>query len=205
MIEKRLYFVRHGESVSNAGGVTMEHSAIPLTERGQAQAREVAARLPQNPAQVLTSPYVRARDTAAPYCQRVHLPAQIEPLLKEFSVLDPAMLEGMTGEERRPIANAYWERADPHVRMGAQAETFEEFSARVERFLNVLPKLPSESVLFGHGIWFGRLCWRLDGHAARDAQDMKAFRRFQQSMAMGNGAVYFLSADRSGRWSWALT
>jgi hypothetical protein len=68
----RLTFVRHGQSVVNAGGVTMERALIPLSPLGVAQAACVAA------------------------------------LLQEFSVLDPALPEGMTGEQRRPIADAYW-------------------------------------------------------------------------------------------------
>ncbi|WP_310165950.1 phosphoglycerate mutase family protein [Pseudoxanthomonas japonensis] len=35
---RSIYLVRHGESVSNAGGITMPHALIPLTEAGCKQA-----------------------------------------------------------------------------------------------------------------------------------------------------------------------
>jgi alpha-ribazole phosphatase len=197
MTTTRIYFVRHGESVSNAGGITMPHADIPLTKRGQEQAMAVADQLPAKPSRVLSSSFLRARETARPYCERVGIAVEVQPLLNEFSALDPAMLEGMNGAQRRPIANAYWAAADVAVRMGRQAETFLEFDARVHAFLRELSTLPDASVLFGHGIWFGLLCWRLAG---RDDPDMRAFRRFQQDMFVGNGSVYLLSSTVDGRW-----
>jgi broad specificity phosphatase PhoE len=132
----------------------MEHALIPLSPRGLAQAACVAELLPAEPALVLVSPYVRARDTARPYCLRVGREAEVHPLLQEFSALDPELLHGMTGEQRRPIADAHWQAADPTVRMGAHADTFLDFDARVGAFMLELPGLPDNSILFGHGIWF---------------------------------------------------
>ena len=49
----RIYFVRHGESVANAGGVTMEHAIIPLSPLGVAQAATVAEILDIDPSKRL--------------------------------------------------------------------------------------------------------------------------------------------------------
>ena len=49
-----VYCVCHGQSVANAGGVTMEQAAIPLSTLGMAQ----AAALPEVFASVLDSPAV---------------------------------------------------------------------------------------------------------------------------------------------------
>ena len=46
---KKIYFVRHGQSLANAGGVTMDHHAIPLTDIGHRQAAALAAFLPDSP------------------------------------------------------------------------------------------------------------------------------------------------------------
>ena len=35
---RTLYFVRHGQSLANAGGVTMPNAEIPLTDLGQRHA-----------------------------------------------------------------------------------------------------------------------------------------------------------------------
>jgi phosphohistidine phosphatase SixA len=99
----RIYFVRHGESVSNAGGITMAHADIALTPRGQAQAIAVAEQLPAQPSRVLSSAFLRARQTARPYCDRVGATVEVQPLLNEFSALDPALLWSPVRESARTV------------------------------------------------------------------------------------------------------
>ena len=196
-----VYCVRHGQSVSNAGGVTMEHAAIPLSPLGAAQAAALAERLEVKPSRILTSSYVRAIETAAPLCARWQRRAEIHPLLHEFSALDADRLQGMTGVERRPLADAYWEAADPEIRMGPKAETFLEFTDRIDAFVPELNRLPDRCFLVGHGIWFGLLFWRLMGFAVRNPAGMRAFRRFQSGLPMPNCAVYELEGPHDGRWN----
>ena len=198
----RIFFVRHGESTANAGGVTMEHASIPLSPLGLVQAREIAGLLDVDPSRVLVSKYLRARETAQLFCERAGCVPEVHPLLHEFSALDPSLLEGMIGEQRRPIAAAYWQTADPTVRRGPQAETFLEFDARVAVFIDELPTLSDRTVLFGHGIWFGLLCWKLMGFSADSSQGMKAFRRFQTGLPMPNCAVYVLHGLDTRNWGW---
>ena len=198
----RIYFVRHGESVANAGGVTMDHAVIPLSPLGLVQAQAIPSILDVAPSKVLVSAYTRARQTAQPFCDQAGCVAEVHPLLHEFSALDPALVEGMTGEQRRPITAAYWHTADPAVRMGDQAETFLEFNARVTDFVAELAQLPDRCVLFGHGIWFGLLAWQLLGFGASDSHGMKGFRGFQLGLPMPNCAVYVLVGKPGQRWSW---
>lgn len=197
---KIITFVRHGQSTANAGGVTMPHDSIPLSELGDLQARVLATVLPNHPSMILTSEYLRAQHTAQHYCDRVGMLAQTHPLLHEFSTIDPALLEGMYGEQRRPIADAYWKQSNPDKRMGINAETFTEFDQRVTDFLPQLQLLPTGSVLFGHGMWIGMLVWKLLGFRARDSTGMKAFRRFQLGLPMPNGAVYRFEECPAGHW-----
>ncbi len=110
---------------------------------------------------------MRAVETAAPLCARWQCQAEVHPLLHEFSALDADRLQGMTGVERRPLADAYWAAADPEIRMGPNAETFLEFADRVDAFQLELAQMPDRTVLIGHGIWFGLLFWRLMGFAVR--------------------------------------
>ena len=188
----RIYFVRNGESVANAGGVTMDHAVIPLSPLGLVQAQAITTVLDVVPSKVLVSAYTRARQTAQPFCDKAGCQAEVHPLLHEFSALDPALVEGMTGEQRRPITATYWHTADPAVRMGDQAETFLEFNSRVSDFVAELAALPDRCVLFGHGIWFGLLAWRLLWFGASDSHGMKGFRGFQLGLPMPNCAVYRL-------------
>jgi alpha-ribazole phosphatase len=196
----RVTFVRHAQSVANAGGVAGEHALIPLTALGVAQARRVAQVLPAEPTRIFVSSFLRARQTAEPYCRRTGREPEIHPLLHECSALDPNLLVGLTGEERAPIAQAYWQTADPLTRHGAGAETFLEFEARIRAFIAELPALPAGCVLFGHGIWFALLWWKLQGLRVDDSAGMTAFARFRRKLPMPNCAIYMLERTVDGTW-----
>ncbi len=190
-LPRTLTFVRHGQSLANVGGVTMPHASIPLTDVGRAQAAWLAGALHGDAGEVLVSPFDRARDTAAPYLARTGAAARVLDLLREFESIDPDELRGLTGEQRRPITDAYWADGRPDRRMGARAETFRESVARVQAFIDTeLPGLPDRSVVFGHGMWTAMLVWRLLGFGADDGAAMVAFRRFQLALPMANGAVW---------------
>jgi len=85
---RSIYLVRHGESASNAGGSTMPHALIPLTEAGRNQADELSARRPAQPPRILASPFIRALDTAEPYAKRMQVKIEQVPLLQEFDMVD---------------------------------------------------------------------------------------------------------------------
>lgn len=197
---KRLVFVRHGESTSNAGGITMAHADIPLTDLGKRQARILAGLLPPSPARIYCSPFVRAVSTAAPYCARTGVDPTFHDGLREFSVIDPDLLKGMTGTQRRPIAEAYWAEGNAEKRMGANAESFAEFHRRVSDTLHELGTLESGSVLFGHGIWLGLACWILQGHDHSGPRGMTKFREYQSGMPLPNCGTHILACHGNGRW-----
>ncbi len=199
---KKIYFVRHGQSLANAGGITMEHHAIPLTNIGLRQATMLASLLTDSPSEILVSPFIRAIDTAAPYSERVALKPFIIQGLREFETIDPALLLGMSGEQRRPIADAYWAEGDVAKRMGDRAETFSEFAHRIAAFKTlVLPTIPDKAVVFGHGMWIAMLFWQLMEFPYDDRFAMKAFRRFQMGFPMPNCAVYCFTEVTPDHWA----
>jgi probable phosphoglycerate mutase len=80
-------FVRHGQTAVNRAGRLQGRVDAPLTETGVAQARAVAdafldrgARV----ARVVSSPLVRARDTAAPIARAFGLTVEIDDRLVEL-------------------------------------------------------------------------------------------------------------------------
>lgn len=154
---KTLTFIRHAESVSNAGGVTMSHEAIPLSDLGHLQAQKLAALRSVPPVAVLVSSMVRTHQTAASFCNRFSVVPQVHPNLDEFSVIDPALIAGLNSAQRKPFVQGYWDDSDPLRRMGVNAETFAEFETRVSSFMVDMQTLPDSTVIFGHGIWFGLL------------------------------------------------
>lgn len=197
---KTVTFVRHAQSVANAGGITMPHDAIPLSNLGILQAQELASTLRVKPARVLVSSFVRTHETARPYCERFGVRPEVCPYLDEFSVIDPQLIAGMNGVQRKPFVKEYWKDPDPHRRIGAKADTFSEFGARVLAFVANMDELPDSTVIFGHGIWFGLLTWHLLGYAAHDAEGMRSFRQFQMGFPMPNCGVFTLTRIERGHW-----
>jgi broad specificity phosphatase PhoE len=198
---RTITFIRHGQSAANAGGVTQENHAIPLTALGHRQAAHIAGLLPGHPAAIIVSPFERTRATARPYCELTGVAPRVMEQLHEFETIDPDLLRGMTGEERRPLTEDYWAQSDPDRRMGTRAETFREFALRVEQFREQdLPVLPDGTVVFGHGMWIALLIWQLPGFSVLDHAAMQAFRRFQLSLPMPNAAAYHLNEAAPQHW-----
>lgn len=83
-----LYLVRHGETALNAARI-LQPADTPLSERGRAQARALAARLATEPlAGILASDLARAAETAEFVGQATGLPIRHDPLLRERSFGD---------------------------------------------------------------------------------------------------------------------
>lgn len=200
-MEKIIYFIRHGESVANSGGITMENKKIPLSAKGLEQSQSVAENLNIKPSQILVSEYLRTHQTAKPFCDRINSKYQVCTQLNEFSIISHELIEGMIGSQRRPIADAFWSNGDVKKRMGVEADTFVEFSERVNGFIAGMSQLSNNTVLFGHGIWFGMLLWKLMGFAANDQQGMIGFRRFQNGLPISNCIIYRLHSVNDRNWS----
>lgn len=75
----KIYFVRHGESQWNVEDKICGQTDIPLTERGHAQAEETGRRIVEKgitAAEILCSPLLRAKDTAAHISQVTGIPPE---------------------------------------------------------------------------------------------------------------------------------
>ena len=197
---KTIHLVRHGESAANAGLPTSDPGLIPLTARGHAQAAQLSEMWAPNPSAIVTSEYVRAKDTARPLSMRFGLEPTTHPLLHEFVTLDPDQVTGTTVLERRPLVDSYWAESDPTRRMGEGAETFVEFAARVDGYLPQLDALPHEAVIVGHGMWFAMLVWRTMKFPVDDHVAMKSFRAFQIGLPMPNCGVYEVHGGGAAAW-----
>src|ERR671936_1145808 len=92
-----LLLARHGETDWNRARRWQGHADRPLTERGRAQAAELAARLAEIPLDaVYSSDLRRARETAAAVARRKELPV-FE--LRELREVDVGSWEGLTRDE----------------------------------------------------------------------------------------------------------
>ncbi len=83
----RLYLVRHAESTWNLEGRVQGQADPPLSERGYAQARQLADRFRGDAATALyASPLQRARHTAERIAQAIQLPVRFDDRLKEHNL-----------------------------------------------------------------------------------------------------------------------
>jgi broad specificity phosphatase PhoE len=197
-----VFLIRHGQSQANAGGVTLENPVVPLTELGALQARTLAALLPNATPAVWSSPFKRALDTAAPYCERLGVSAKIHPDLREFEVIDTLSMRGCPFAEREAVLTRYWLAAEPDVRTGPHGETFREFHERMSHLRrDILPTLPDGSVIFGHGLCMSLLFWQLWGFEKVDQAAMIHFRRFQLGFPTPNTVVYGLTQVAPDQWA----
>ncbi len=97
----RAIFIRHGQSTGNAGIPCHDLALIELTEQGWAQSREVAAGWTETPDRIVTSPYLRAQQTAtAKIAHFLNVPVEIWPI-QEFTYLQPCRWNGTLSFQRQ--------------------------------------------------------------------------------------------------------
>jgi len=99
MLQLMLILVRHGQTSSNAAGLILGRADPPLSERGWRQAEALAAGLP-SPARLISSPLLRARQTAAAF----HLPVEVDERWIEMDYGD------MDGTPVADVTAEIWER-----------------------------------------------------------------------------------------------
>lgn len=125
-----IVFVRHGETAANRDRLALGRADPPLTERGRAQAAAVAARLAySDPVIVLTSPLLRARETADAIGDASGAPVRLDARLVEF---DYGEWDGLRFSEMPPEALARW-RTDPTFTPPG-GENLRAVTARVAEF-----------------------------------------------------------------------
>jgi 2,3-bisphosphoglycerate-dependent phosphoglycerate mutase len=147
LLTRTFYFVRHGETESNLQGTIAGSVDTPLTDRGHAQARTVAAALKNDGiTAIYCSALRRSRDTARHIASALALPVSVIPELGERNWGE---LEGAPRDMR---VRGVTPRG---------AETPEEFVRRVQQGL---AKISGEGVplVVAHSGVFRVLCRTLD-------------------------------------------
>lgn len=157
-----VYLARHGETEWSITGRHTGLTDIPLTARGEANARQLAARLQDLPLKlVLTSPLSRARRT----CDLAGFGARCE--------IDHDLVEWNYGDyEGRRTAEIHQERPDWLLfRDGCpNGESFAALSARADRVIARLRAIDGDVLLFGHSHFSRVLAARWLGLAVEEAR-----------------------------------
>ena len=133
----RFLLIRHGETQWNERGLWQGHQDSPLTERGLAQARQLAEQLASATIdRLVCSDLGRCRQTVAPLAALLRMEPELAPQLRE---LDVGSWSGL-GREQIAVLDADTLRrfdAREDVRPGG-AEKRSELAARVHAFVEGL-------------------------------------------------------------------
>ena len=151
------WIVRHGETEWSRAGRHTGRTDLPLTDRGEEDARRLAPRLRERCyARVLTSPSIRARRTAelAGFAD-----ALVDPELAEWDYGEDEGLTSLEIRARRPGWDLF--------RDGCPGgESVEEVRARADRVIERLRAIEGDVLVFSSGHFLRVLASRWMGFPA---------------------------------------
>jgi|SRR5579862_3732925 len=201
-ITRTIWLIRHAESASNAGAATEHPATIPLSSRGEEQARLLGHRFPRKPERVIVSRYSRTRETAGPLLERFpDCPVEEWPI-HELTFLEPARYRGTTEAQRKGPSSRYWEVCEPAYKDGPGAESYHEFVDRVRSSMERLSAGMEEfTAVFTHGYFIKAILWEILTSSALAAEkSMRGFAGFHDTVPIENAAVFPVRLDHAGAW-----
>ncbi len=145
---KTLYFVRHGESESNAGNPVYQGEGSRLTEKGREQGKEIAKRCKNLRIEgFIVSTALRAKETAQIIAEEVGKEPEIEELFTERKVPRELIGKSRADEKARAMELAWIDSFfQEGVRVGS-GENFSDLKSRALSALKYLEERPEESIL----------------------------------------------------------
>jgi len=154
-MKKKIWLIRHGQSVVNADAnlKTNDFSAwaASLTEKGHKQAEKLLEHFSDAPDLIITSPFVRTKETAKPLMTKHPHVAHEEWPIHEFTYLSDKRCFDTNFLEREPWKKEYWLKSSPSHNDGKGAESFIDFMNRVKDAIKRIKKRKENFiVLFSH-------------------------------------------------------
>ena len=144
-------FIRHGESVGNLENRFQGQADFPLTGLGRSQAQAVAEKWRENARsfqRAISSPLLRARETAEIICAALQSPLEFD---QDWMEIDNGLISGLSVEEamqnfpKPPYLT-------PYTRYGQTGESRWQLYLRAGRAIQHLLDHPAESTLIvAHG------------------------------------------------------
>jgi broad specificity phosphatase PhoE len=147
----RFTFLRHGESVANHDGIIQGHLDYPLSELGrqQAEARaEAWASEPRTYDLIVSSPLMRASQTASILSARLKIPIELEPAWKERHL---GHAQGVTVESFLTASRASAPRPPFSVAYEDGEGTWDLYLRAAAAIQNLVRRPPSRYLIVSHG------------------------------------------------------
>jgi len=197
-MSKEIWLIRHAESQANAGMKTSYPHEIQLSQAGFEQAERFIGKLPKPPDLIITSPYVRTKQTAGPLIKKHKNVPHEEWEVHEFTYISPDKCHNTTELDRLPMAEEYWKRSDPFYCDGKGAESFADF---IKRAVKAIKKLKGRKenfiTMFSHGQFIAAMLWVINKDSTKlTSEKMKEYKNYLNSNQLINcDFVLLLSQD----------
>lgn len=156
---KKLYFIRHGQSVMNTQGVWSGHTDTPLTEKGHEQAKTAGIQAKKQGLAfdiIISSPLQRAHTTAKYVATHTNYPHEAIVLHDNCKERNFGSLDG-----RRSLKIfSEYALGEHHIDKYPDVEPLAALQKRADALYNHVQSLDHETVLIvAHGA-FGRALYR---------------------------------------------
>lgn len=194
-----VWFIRHGESEAHIGKAAAHTEEVRLTPSGKQQAEAIARRLPRAPTLIISSPYLRAWETAGPTLQRFPTTPHEIWSVQEFTYLGSLAGICSTKQERRKLVDVYWDRCDPTYKDG-DSESFEEFIQRVRTNIDKLKLMNGFVTVFTHEQFIRAIQGLLHGWMEDTPEHMARFRKRLLDDPLPYGYILEMTV-RPNKWS----
>jgi len=159
---KTIYLIRHGQTDSNVAGV-LGTAKDPLSQKGMQQAKQVGERFRDVSFDgIISSPYVRAHQTAEAIAAHKNRPIEVSGLFIE--VRSPKELEGKGVNAKeilhiKKLRHDNWANKDYHY---STEENFHDSNVRAEKALDFLAHRPEKTlVVASHGAFMRTMVGRI--------------------------------------------
>jgi probable phosphoglycerate mutase len=200
-----IYLLRHGETVWNVERRLQGRKDSPLTLRGIAQARAVAALLRQliedlSAFTIVASPLARTWQTAAIVSQSLGLDCRairFEPLLQEHHF---GLWEGLTWQEIETRFPDLWKQrlADKWAFEAPGGESYARVAVRVQGWLDEQDR-DARLIVVGHGLAGRVLRGLYAGLSREEIMEMLEPQGSLYRLTEGTIASFKAEADEEGR------
>jgi len=179
MAETKSYdfvFLRHGESVGNSEERFQGQSDYPLTDAGRSQARALGERWRKSGMKLdlaITSPLIRAKETAEIIADMLKVPVETDPIWMERNAGEIAgltrdeALERFPGPEQRTPYDAFGENGE------GDWELFLRAGTAVHRLLK---RQPGRYLIVTHGGLLNKVMYAVLGISVQNNLSGPSFR-----------------------------